>query len=177
MCPLLKKLTTGRSLSVYTPPGEDDKGFHSEASSFSPPLSWNRLDFQTSDLPASGNWPSIVNPFTYLESWESHEGMLLYESTSPGQKRGIAAPYSSTELTSTIGVSNAEQLNSSLAILASPRMAEEPMPRVPEPKPRAKRRTIKPMLKAPNPRGRAGKLRCALCRYRRQGVNSRLWSE
>jgi hypothetical protein len=64
-------------------------------------------------------------------------------------------------------------ISSLLSSRSSKRESDDPQRAVAEAKPRIRRAPVNPILKGPNPYGRAGKLRCELCRHKRQGVNSR----
>jgi hypothetical protein len=171
-----------RNLSAFTPSLGDDKDFLSAASSESPTPSWNIVNkFSRAPL-ASDDWSFTGNSFTRVAGFEDHIERPFHDSPSPTQERAIAMLDSSLDLPLIDRDSSLRHLrdfdlmpviSSLLSSGSSKRESDDPQRMVAEAKPRTRRPPVNPILKGPNPYGRAGKLRCELCRNKRQGVNSR----
>ena len=163
-----------RDLSLFTPPLDDDKEIPYAESSMSPTLSWNMTEeFSRLELPPA-DWPLTINRFVHLDGNKSHSEGLFDDSESLTDKRANAIQYPSAELPLVYNDSDTRQwgqFDMPTVTLSSLQLYEPSKPAA-IPKPRTRRPPTKPILKGPNPHGRAGKLRCESCRNQRQGVNS-----
>jgi len=160
-------------LPFLAPLLDDDRSFLPASSSLSRILGSITIDPYSQLIPpGSVEWPQAVHGIIDIDTTQDLNNGYLKGLESPidEQINGIQGRRIETALVN--DGPNILQSNSATAPAPPSSSSVELKNSATKPKPRTRRRSTKPILRAPNPHGRRGKLRCELCRNYRQGVTS-----